>query len=423
MWIHGNFIHTPTLGALDVQPDAWLEVGEDGRTVGFRPGPPPAGAPRQDWGDALILPAFVDLHLHAPQILNRGMGYDMQLLPWLEQHTFPTEARFADEELARLVWKDFLNRLWAVGTLRFSAFATVHAQSAWALMELTQRAGLRAFIGKVNMDRNAPDSLLEDTRTSLAETEMLICRCREELDGVEYILTPRFVPSVTEGMMEGLGRLAEQYQLPVQSHLSENRDELALVARLHPDIPTYTQVYQHYGLLPEGRTIMAHAIHLSEGERALLLERQVMLAHCPLSNTNLSSGVMPLRRSLTQGQRCCVASDVAGGHTAAMNRSVAAAVGVSKLRAMVHPDEPALTLPETLYLATRSPGAFFGQVGAFLPGYEFDALVIRPQPLDRQLGYTPSQRLERFLYDGDDRDILARYCAGRSIPRPFPELD
>ena len=423
MILKGTFLHTPTLGELEVRQNTYL-VSEGETIVGLYDTLPPeyAAQPVEDWGDCLIIPAFTDLHIHAPQIINRGIGYDKELLPWLETYTFPAEARFADPSFADRAWKAFLNHLWAVGTLRFSAFASIHKDAAWRLMELTEQSGLRGLIGKVNMDRNSPPELQEDTDASLADTEELICRSREELRRTGFILTPRFVPSTTARLMDGLGRLGEQYDLPIQSHLSENPSEVAWVAQLHPDIPTYTQVYEHFGLLRQDKTIMAHAIHLSNGEKSLLRDRGVTLAHCALSNTNLASGIMPLRRDLEQGLRCCVASDVAGGHTANLARSVAATVQTSKLNWLNHPDQAPLSLTEAFYLATRGAGSFFGQVGAFLPGFAFDALVLRPSALDALVERTPFERLEQFLYDGADRNIAARYCAGALIPQPFPQL-
>ena len=423
MILKGTFLHTPKLGTLEVRPEAYL-ISQGETIVGLYDTLPPeyAGQPVEDWGDALIIPAFTDLHIHAPQIINRGIGYDKELLPWLETYTFPAEARFADSAFADRAWKAFLNRLWAVGTLRFSAFATIHKDAAWRLMELCEASGLRGLIGKVNMDRNSPPELQEDTDASLADTEELICRSREELRRTGFILTPRFVPSTTARLMDGLGRLGEKYDLPIQSHLSENPSEVAWVAQLHPDIPTYTQVYEHFGLLRQDKTIMAHAIHLSDGEKALLRDKGVMLAHCALSNTNLSSGIMPLRQDLEQRLRCCVASDVAGGHTANVSRSVTATVQASKLNWLNHPDQPPLSLTEAFYLATRGAGSFFGQVGAFLPGFAFDALVLRPSALDALVERTPFERLEQFLYDGDDRNIAARYCAGELISQPFPQI-
>ena len=313
MIFKGNFLYTPALGELTVREGEYLVVDGE-KCAGFYRALPQeyAGQSVTDFGRALVLPAFCDLHLHAPQMVNRGVGYDQELLPWLETYTFPVEARYGDADFAEAAWKRFLNRMWANGTLRFSAFATIHKEAAWRLMELTERAGLSALIGKVNMDRNAPDSLREDTDASLADTEELICRSRAELKHVGYILTPRFVPSTTARLMDGLGRLGERYGLPVQSHLSENRSEIAWVGQLHPECASYTEVYRDYGLLRRGCTIMAHAVHLTGREEAILREEGVTLAHCAQSNTNLSSGVMPLRRSLSEGLRCCVASDVAG---------------------------------------------------------------------------------------------------------------
>ena len=151
MILKGTFLHTPKLGTLEVRPEAYL-ISQGETIVGLYDTLPPeyAGQPVEDWGDALIIPAFTDLHIHAPQIINRGIGYDKELLPWLETYTFPAEARFADPAFSDRAWKAFLNHLWAVGTLRFSAFATVHKEAAWRLMELSEASGLRGLIGKVN---------------------------------------------------------------------------------------------------------------------------------------------------------------------------------------------------------------------------------------------------------------------------------
>ena len=417
MFIKGNFLYAPAPDRLEVRTEGYLRV-EGEKVEGFYREIPPelAGEPVADYGEALIIPAFNDLHIHAPQMVNRGIGYDKELIPWLETYTFPVEERYSDLAFAERAYKAFLVRMWAAGTLRFSAFATVHKESTWRLMELTEQSGLSALIGKVNMDRNSPDGLREDTGASLAETEELICRSREELSHVGYILTPRFVPSTTGRMMDGLGRLGEKYDLPVQSHLSENRSEVAWVRQLHPDIPTYTQVYEAYGLLRPGKTIMAHAIYLSEAERALLRESRVMLAHCPESNLDLASGVMLLRRYLREGLRCCIASDVAGGGSTAMGRHIVSAVRLSKANWLAYPDQAPITLTEGFYLATKASGSFFGQVGSFEPGYDFDALVVEGDDLMER---TPFERLEQFLYDGDDRDIKARYCRGKLVERPF----
>ncbi len=420
MIIKGSFIYTPALGEMEIREQAYLHI-EDGRVKAFYKELPEdlCGRPVTDYGQAVIIPGFNDLHIHGPQYVNRGVGFDKELLPWLETYTFPVEARYSDPAFAEKGYKLFLNRLWAAGTMRFSAFATLHGEAAWKLMELCEASGMKGYIGKVNMDRNAPDYLIEDTDRSLGETEELALRCGEELKNVRYIVTPRFVPSTTEKLMRGLGKLADRYDLPVQSHLSENKGEIQWVKSLHPEIGSYTEVYEEFGLLRQDRTIMAHCIHLSDKEKEILGRKNICLAHCAQSNADLQSGVMPLRRNLEMGLRCVVASDLAGSHTPAMNRHVTMTIEVSKLREMAAPQEPALNLAETLYLSTKKPGEFFGKVGSFEPGYEFDALVIDTEEMDGLLERSPFEKLEQYIYDGDDRNILARYCGGALIEKPF----
>lgn len=414
MFIKGNFLYTPSCHELTIRENQYAHI-ENSVVTGFMTDLPETTGPETvvDYSQDIIIPAFVDLHIHAPQYINRGLGFDEELLPWLEHYTFPAEGKFADPVFARRVYTAFLKRLQAEGTLCFSAFATIHKESTWQLMELAEAMGFKAYIGKVNMDCNAPDYLLEDTDRSLADTEELAVRCREALHKVRFIATPRFVPSTTEKLMTGLGRLCETYDLPVQSHLSENRNEVAWVKELHPDLPSYTDVYDAFGLLRPEKTIMAHAIYLSDEEKRLLRDKGVYLAHCAQSNANLTSGIMPLRRNLENGLTCTIASDVAAGHTPAMNKQIALTIEISKLYSLQHDREKALTIGEGLYLATKGPGRFYGRTGSFEKGYAFDALVIHMDDIEG-LERTPFEKLQQFIYDGDDRNIIARYVDGVS---------
>ena len=375
-------------------------------------------------GNFIYMTSRTDMQIRQQQFLHVEDGIVQSFYTELPKqlYTFPVEGKYKDPVFAKRAYKLFLNRLWASGTMRFSAFATLHHDATWELMRLTEESGLHAFIGKVNMDRNAPDYLMEDTGKALEETEALILRAKEELQHVRYIATPRFVPSTTEKMMVGIGKLCEKYNLPVQSHLSENRNEIAWVKELHPKINSYTEVYD-YGLLRKNQTIMAHAIYLGEKEKELLREKQVFLAHCAHSNANLSSGVMSLRKNLESGLNCVIASDVAGGHTPAMNQNAVMSVEISKINALFHEDEPALSLPEAFYLATKGVGTFWGKVGSFESGYEFDALVIDMDEMGDLFVRTVTEKLEQFFYDGDDRNIIDRYCQGKQLPKPFPEVE
>ena len=418
----GDIVFAPTPDRFEVVEDGYVIV--DGGTVRQVCGSLPAdmtaeGITVVDRSGHLIIPAFNDLHVHAPQYPFAGLGFDHELLPWLERYTFKAESAYADIDVADHWYRRFLTRLWSNGTLRFSAFATLHNEATLHLMELCQDSGLRPVVGKVNMDRNSPEYLVEDTDESLSGTEELIERAARRAPDIGFIITPRFVPSTTPELMTGLGQIAERYHLPVQSHLDENRGEIQWVHELHPDIPTYAEVYERYGLMPDGRTIMAHCVWLTDRERAVLKNHDVWLAHCPQSNLNLTSGIMPVRRNLDYGLKVTIASDVAAGNDSAMNRQIVMAIETSKAKTFEagHADDRPLRLPEAFHMATKVGGALFGKVGSFEPGYAFDALVIREDESLRDLSV--EERLERFIYTGDDRDIEERYVEGRLVPRPF----
>ena len=366
---HGDIIHTPTPERFEVIEDGYVLVS-DGTVLAteqsledFCVHHPDQKEPITvvDRSGSLIIPGFNDLHIHAPQYPLAGLGYDYELLEWLERYTFPTEAKYANPQIADVWYRRFITDLWRVGTLRFSAFATLHNEATMHLMELCQESGLKPVVGKVNMDRNAPDYLCETTEGSLNGTDEIIRWSRVHTPDVGYIITPRFVPSTTPELMEGLGELAGFYDLPVQSHLDENRGEVDWVRELHPDLASYADVYEHYGLLRKGRTIMAHCIWLTDSERDLLKDRDVWLAHCPASNLNLTSGIMPVRRNLDDGLKVSIASDVSGGHEPHMNRQIVMAIEASKAKTFEsgHEGDRPLDLAEAFYMATTAGGSFF----------------------------------------------------------------
>jgi guanine deaminase len=234
---------------------------------------------------------------------------------------------------------------------------------------------------------------------------------------VRPIVTPRFIPSCTPEMLRACGELARKYNLSVQSHLSENTDEIAFVRKLEPESRNYADAYLRYGLFGQQPTVMAHCVWPEEEELQLLKENGVMVAHCPTSNLNVLSGMAPVRTFLDKGIRVGLGSDISGGHDLSIFRMMAYAVQVSKMYGKYCGGAPFLTLPEVFWIATKSAGSFFGKVGSFEPGYEFDALVIDDSALNYD-NYTIVQRIERFIYLGDDRYITHRYCRGVEIPEP-----
>ena len=349
-----------------------------------------------------------------------GLALDLELLPWLNTYTFPEEAKYADTEYAKKMYRRFVHELWMQGTMRSAVFGTMHAESTRILADLFVQAGMGAYVGLVGMNRNSPDNLQNSTEYVIKGMDMLC----EHLDKhgnnglVKPIITPRFIPSCTPDMLQALGDYAAKTGLPVQSHLSENRSEIAWVAELEPESTCYGDAYNRYGLFGQTPTLMAHCC-FTEGEELELMKRNgVYVVHCPMSNSNLSSGIAPIRTFLEQGVKVVLGTDVSAGHNMSMLRVMQYAIQVSKLRyAESKGQTKFLSLSEVLYLATKAGGSFFGKVGSFEKGYEFDALVIDDTYLNA-FDYTLDQRIERYIYLGDDRDIKCRFCRGVELAEP-----
>ena len=372
-----------------------------------------------DFGDRLLIPAMNDLHVHAPQYRNQGIAMDLELLPWLQNYTFPEEMKYADTGYAERMYRRFVRDLWRFGTMRACVFATIHTESTRLLMRLFQEAGMGALVGKVAMNRNCPEGLSESVEEMVRGYEQLIIDNGEliidkEESLVRPIITPRFIPTCTPEMLRACGELAAMYQLPVQSHLSENKDEIAWVQALEPDSTCYGDAYDRYGLFGQTPTVMAHCVWTEGEELELMKRRGVMVAHCPTSNFNVASGMAPIRKFLDEGLRVGLGSDISGGHDLNIFRMMVYAIQVSKMHYQQQHERPFLTLSEAFWMATKSAGSFFGRVGSFEPGYEFDALVIDDSDLNHD-NYSLLERMERYIYLGDDRQIIHRFCRGKEI--------
>lgn len=376
-----------------------------------------AHLPVLDYGDRLIVPGLVDLHIHAPQYTFRGTGMDLELMDWLQQQAFPEEARFESREYAEKAYTIFARQLKNSATTRAVVFGTRHGASTEILMEKLEETGLVTFVGKVNMDQNAPKPLVEESaEASEADTLAWLERLTDRFERTKPILTPRFIPSCSRTLLEKLARIRQEKKLPVQSHLSENPGEITFVKELFPEEATYGHCYARYGLLGED-TVMAHCVYSSAEEMALLKQQGTFIAHCPASNTNLSSGIAPVRRYLENDLRVGLGSDVAGGHTESMFRAMTDAIQVSKLYwRLVDVSCKPLCFAESFYLATLGGGRFFGKVGSFAPGYEFDALVLEEGAMPHWSELNPKQRLERYAYlEKGENSLQAKFVRGRQI--------
>ena len=400
--------------------DAYL-VCQNGLTIGVYPQLPEQfhGIPCEDFNNCLIVPGMNDLHLHAPQYAFHGMYMDLELLDWLNTVTFPEEARYADLNYAEKAYSIFTDDIKHSATTRASIFGTLHVDATELLMDLMEKTGLKTFIGKVNMDRNGSLALQEASAVvSAKDTVRWLEETTGKYENVKPILTPRFTPSCSDELMTRLAEIQRTYCLPVQSHLSENRSEIAWVKELCPGTSFYGEAYDQFGLFGGENcpTIMAHCVYSSDAEISLMKKRNVFIAHCPQSNTNLSSGIAPARRYLDEGLHIGLGTDIAGGHSLSMLRAVADAIQVSKLRwRLVDDTLKPLSLEEAFYMATMGGGAFFGKVGSFLEGYEFDALILDDSSLRHPQHLSARERLERLIYLSDDHCITGKYVSGNKI--------
>ena len=413
-----QILYTKERHRFEVLENGYVAVGDDGRVTGVATdlaSLDTEGAEVVDLGDRLLIPAMNDLHVHASQYRNQGIAMDLELLPWLQNYTFPEETKYADTAYAERMYRRFVRDLWRFGTMRSCVFATSHTESTRLLMHLYREAGMGALVGKVAMNRNCPEALAESVDDMVAGYESLMADAASPL--VRPIITPRFVPTCTPDMLRACGQLAAKYGLPVQSHLSENKDEIAWVAELEPESTSYGDAYDRYGLFGQTPTVMAHCVWTDGDELELMKRRDVVVAHCPTSNFNVASGMAPIRRFLDEGLRVGLGSDISGGHDLNIFRMMVYAIQVSKMHYQQNHERAFLTLSEAFWLATKAGGSFFGRVGSFEPGYEFDALVINDSDLNSD-NYSLLHRLERYIYLGDDRQIERRFCRGKEIAEP-----
>ena len=414
---HGNILFSPRLGELTALPGGYVAV-EDGVVRGTYARLPEAlvRGPVEELGEGLLIPAFNDLHLHAAQLPTAGLGYDGDAGEWFNRYTYPAEQRYSsDLDYAAGVNRELIHSLWENGIMRSVIMCATGPEATQDLMERLMESGLGACVGKMNSDHEAFGEAQESVTASCEGTRRLIDWARGKSALVRYILSPEFVPAVSEELLKYLGEQAKREGLPVQSHMSEGEGDLAMVLDRFPREKLYGYVWDRYGLFGQTPTVMAHCSYVTEEELELMARRGVFIAFCPNAIQHIPGDrFLPVRRALDLGVPVGLGSDIGGGHTLNMLQNMASAIQVSKTLC----GGRGLSAAEAFYLATKGGGSFFGAVGSFEPGYQFDALVIDDWALAGHGEYTLAERLQRLLYCGDSRHIVRRFCAGREIPDP-----
>jgi guanine deaminase len=413
-----DFTGLPGWGQVDdaavrFRPDHWLLI-EAGRIVAAQAEDPGEGWLRQDHRGRLILPGFVDTHVHCPQ-LDVIASYGTELLDWLNTYTFPAERRYADPAVARLGAERFLDALLAHGTTSAVVFPTVHKVSAQALFEAGAQRGMRLITGKVLMDRHAPDGLRDDVDQARRDCEDLIAHYHQR-ERLAYAVTVRFAPTSTPAQLAMAGELCRQdASLYMQTHVAENRSEVAWVAQLFPQARSYLDVYDRVGLL-HPRAVLAHGIWLDEADRRVLAGSGAHIAHCPSSNLFLGSGLFDWAATRAAGVGISAASDVGGGTSLSLQRTLADGYKVQALAGQ------RLTAWAGLHAATLGAAQALGlaqELGSLQPGTLADLCIWdwaqgpvaqARMAVAREL----HERVFAWMTLADERNLVASFVAGQA---------
>jgi len=393
-------------GAVLVENGRISAVGEAKALIAAHP-----QAARHSYGKSLISAGFVDAHVHYPQTAMIA-SWGKRLIDWLNEYTFPEELRFADPAYAAMIADRYLDLITANGTTTVCSYATIHPTSVDAIFGAAQARGMRLFAGKSCMDRNAPDGLLDTPQSAYDDSKRLLDTWHG-VDRLSYVITPRFSPTSTPEQLHALGNLWREYpDCLMQTHLSEQTDEIAWVRELFPQSRDYLDTYEAQGLLREG-ALYGHAIHLTDREKDRLIEAGASLVHCPTSNTFIGSGLFDM--TLAHKLRVGLATDTGGGSSFSMLRTMAAAYEVAQLRG--NPLHPA----HLWWLATQGSARALHadhQIGNIAVGMEADLIVV-------DLASTPAiaqataraetiwQQIFPTIMMGDDRAITATWIGGK----------
>lgn len=446
MFIKGTIIHAPILGAVEIINNALVAIDNDGQIAHVhRPGSSEykaclAAAHAEDRLNELrngqyLLPGLVDLHIHAPQWPQLGKALHLPLYDWLQQCTFPLEAKYSDLEFARAVYDSLVDNLLANGTTTATYYGTIHLEATKLLADICQDKGQRAIIGKVVMDNpdECPDFYRDDSCASALDDTRIFVEYVNGIGGndsgrVLPAVTPRFIPGCTDATLAGLGEIAKEYGCHVQTHCSESDWEHNYVFERHG--VNDAQSLDRFGLLTD-KTILAHSNLISGADMTTIKARDCGIAHCPLSNIYFSNAVFPARKALDFGLTVGLGTDISGGPRADILSNCQAAVNASRsLEEGVNAEVAApgrgtphsrINYLEAFWMATVGGArALDLKVGQFAEGYGFDAIVVDTDVRDNNLTVwddmdAAEDVLQKIIYNADRRNIAQVWVQGQLL--------
>ncbi|TPX12566.1 uncharacterized protein E0L32_000743 [Thyridium curvatum] len=434
---HGTAIHSVGLEQLEILENAALVIDTDGRISAFHKNiahddaalrVPGARLHRLRRGDFLV-PGFVDTHNHAPQWSMRGLGQGLHILDWLDRVTFPHEARFADPAYARRVYESCVDGFLRQGVTTASYYGSRHSEATQILADVCKAKGQRAFVGKCNMDRNAPYYLRDESaESSLRETEECVRHIKSiDPEGVlvRPVITPRFAICCTPELLKGLGEIAARDpQLAIQTHFHEAEQEINATKELFPGFKSEADLYESYGLMST-RSILAHCTFMNDYDMERVQSLGCGVAHCPISNMTVGGGFMtaPIRQFLRRDIKVGLGTDSGGGFSSSILDNIRLAVIASNAQEVTSKGaDKALSLEEVFYLATLGGArvcCLEDEIGNFEVGKQFDAIWVTTEPNEAmtvpEAEDSTRTIFEKFIMTGDDRNMSRVYVKGRLV--------
>ena len=417
----GRLIDAPTPKSLRIRDNTY--IGVNNNTIIFISETLPSEYLNQEVTELssseFLLPGFIDCHAHPPQYPFIGTAFGKPLLEWLKATVHNFEPKYKDTNYATEIYNKFIKKSIENGTVAGSYFATIHTDSSRILADICEKYHFNALIGKVNQDMNFPDNLRENTEESVKDTLEFI-EMLKNYQFVKPVITPRFAVSCTRKLMTKLGDIANEKDLFLQTHLSESVNECELINEMYPECDNYTDVYKKYHCLTS-KTLLAHSIHLSEEELKEIKSAGASLVHCPNANLVMKSGFCLVKKALENDVNICMGSDVSGGCSVSMVEAMKLALIVGNINNMVKASDDTLSLSEVLYLATAGGAKCLqmDNLGSLDVGKRFDCVRVdlnsKDSPVDLFEWNTKEQYLERFILQGDSRNIVQVYIDGEIV--------
>ncbi|KAF4029980.1 Amidohydrolase family [Phytophthora infestans] len=435
-YVRGCVVHAPLRGCIELFEDAFLSIDlSTGRITAFHAEIEPTDldllskAPSSEIlhlpEGQFLMPGFVDTHVHAPQFPFMGTATDVPLMQWLDKYTFPVERSFEDPKVALKWYSTLLDMMLTQGVTTAQYFATIHVEATKILADLVELRGQRGLVGLVSMDRNAPDNYMSSSvGKCLADAEEFIqYALGKNNELVKPVVTPRFVPTCSPELMKGLGALAKKYDVHVQSHIAESRDEEAFVETLHPGRRD-AELFEEAGLLTQ-KSCMAHAVHLKEDELEIMRRTGTAIACCPLSNFFFANGFLDVRKVLDKNVGVGLGTDIAGGYSPSMLRAIQTCVLTIKALEIQEGTSGAPTQPfdfkDAFWLATMGGAKALNleeDTGSFAVGKCFDAILVdvnRGRNLVFSERDTPLDVFKKVIHNADNRNFVQVFVKGNMV--------